>query len=148
MLSWRDRYFKKLKYQSQNAQSRRSGEKSHHIYTTYKNTVIPHGIRIYAKSSDIANAAMCTYPQSEHALPHWKFVLRCCDDCPCINIPDQETTKKHEGKTPSIRFHIYHIIGRCTSHGRIPLKHKNICYMCEQEFFQINIQKYTPEKSY
>ena len=30
-------------------------------------------------------------------------------------------------------FHIYHIIGRCTTHSRIPLKDKNICYMCEQE---------------
>ena len=32
--------------------------------------------------------------------------------------------KKHEKKTPSIRFHIYHIIGRCTTLGRIPLKDK------------------------
>ena len=31
LLSWRDRYLKKLKYQSQNSKSRRSGEKAHHI---------------------------------------------------------------------------------------------------------------------
>ena len=66
LLSWRGRYLKKLKDQSQNAQSRRSGEKSHQIYTTYKNTVIPHGSHIYATASDIANATMCAYPQSEH----------------------------------------------------------------------------------
>ena len=59
--------------------------------------------------------------------------MRCCVDFPCINLPDQETTKKHEETTPSIRFHIYHIIGLCTAHGRIPLKDKNICYTCEQE---------------
>ena len=47
-----------LKDQSQNAQSRRSGEKTHHIYTTYKNTVMPHGSHIYAKASDIANETM------------------------------------------------------------------------------------------
>ena len=35
LLSWRDRYLKKLKDQSQNYQIRRSGEKAHHIYTTY-----------------------------------------------------------------------------------------------------------------
>ena len=81
----------------------------------------------------MANAKICTCPQSDHALPHWKCVLRCCDDCHCINIPDQETTKKHDKKKPSIRFHIYHIIGRCTAHGRIPLKDKKIYYMCEQE---------------
>ena len=77
---------------------------------------------------------MCTYPQSDHALPHYKCVLRCCDDCPCINITNQETTKKHDETTPSIMFHIYHIIGRCTAHGRITLKDRKICYMCEQEF--------------
>ena len=57
-LSWRDRYLKKLKDQSQNAQIRRSGEKAHHIYTIYKNTVIPHGSHIYAKASDIENTTM------------------------------------------------------------------------------------------
>ena len=73
-------------------------KKPHHIYITYKNTVIPHGSYIYAKVSDMANSTMCTYPKSEHALPHWKCVLQCCDNCPCINIPDQETTKKHDKK--------------------------------------------------
>ena len=34
LLSWHDKYLKKLKDQSQNAQSRRSGEKAHHIYKT------------------------------------------------------------------------------------------------------------------
>ena len=68
LLSWRDRHLKKIKYQSQNSQSRRSGEKAHHIYTTYKNTGMPHGIHIYAKASDMENATMCTYLQSKHAL--------------------------------------------------------------------------------
>ena len=133
LLSWRDRYLKNIKDKIRNDQIRRYGEKSHHIYTTYKNTVMPHGRHIYAKSYDIEKATMCTYPQSGHAIPHWKYVLRCCAKCPCVNIPDQETTKKHEETTPSIRFHIYHIIGRCTDHGRTPLKEKKICYICEQE---------------
>ena len=50
---------------------------------------MPHGRHIYAKASGIANATMCTYPQSDHALPHWKCVLRCCVDCPFINHPDR-----------------------------------------------------------
>ena len=54
---------------------------------------MPHGSHIYATASDMANATMCTYPQSEHALPQWKCVLRCCADCPSSNITDQETTK-------------------------------------------------------
>ena len=59
---------------------------------------MPHGSHIYSKASDMVNATMCKYPQSDHALPHWKFVLRCCADCPCINIPDQgknNMTKQH-----------------------------------------------------
>ena len=70
LLSWRGRYLKKLKDQSQNDQSRRSDEKSHNIYKTYINTVMPHGSHIYANASYMANATMCTYPQYEHALPH------------------------------------------------------------------------------
>ena len=72
----RDRYLKKLKDQIQNSHNRGSVEKLHHIYETYKNTVIPHGLHIYAKASDMAESTMCTYPQSDHALPHWKCVLR------------------------------------------------------------------------
>ena len=85
-----------MKDQSQNAQSRRSGEKENHIYTTYKNTVMPHGRHIYAKASDMENSTMCAYPYSDYALPHWKYVLRCCDECRHINITEQETNKKHE----------------------------------------------------
>ena len=86
--------------------------------------MIPHGHHIYSKASDMENATMCIYPQSNHALPHWKYVVRCCADFPCINIPDQEIDKKYEETTPSIRFHIYHIIASCTAHGIIPLKEK------------------------
>ena len=57
---------------------------------------MPHGRHIYAKASDMSNATMCAYPHSDDALPHWKCLLRCCSDCPCINLPDQETNKKHE----------------------------------------------------
>ena len=95
--------------------------------------MIPHGRHIYAKASGMEKATMCTYPQSARALPHWKRVLRCCDECSFINIPDQETDNNYSETKPSIRFHIYHIIGRCTAHGKIPLKEKKIFYMCKQE---------------
>ena len=50
---------------------------------------------------DIIDAAILSTPEgvtyhspnvhltSDYALPHWKFVLQCCSDCLCINIPDQ-----------------------------------------------------------
>ena len=93
LLYWRDRHLKKLKDKSKNAQRRRSGEKAHHIYTTYKNTVIPHGRHIYAKASGLANETMCAYTDYDNALQHWKCVLWCCADCPCINPPDQKINK-------------------------------------------------------
>ena len=102
--------------------------------------MIPHGRHIYAKASDMANAKICAYSQSDHALPHWKCVLWCCADCPCINLTDQETNKKHEETTPSIRFHIYHIIGRFTAHGRIPLKDKKYVICVNKNLHQINLQ--------
>ena len=88
----------------QNSQSRRSGEKAHHTYETYKNTVITHGRHIYAKASDTAKATICTYPQSDHALPHWKCVLRCYYDCASINITDQETDKNLKNPPPQLGF--------------------------------------------
>ena len=143
MLSWWDRYLKKMKDKSKNAQSRSSGEKAHHIYETYKNSVIPHGHHICAKASDMVKAIMCTYPQSDHTLPHWKYTLWGCARCPCINIPDQETDNQYSETTPSIRFHIYRIIGRCTANGLITLKDKKYITCVNKNLNQITLQKYT-----
>ena len=90
---------------------------------------MPHGCHIYAKAYDMAKATMCIYSQSDNALPHWKCGLRYCSDCPYINLPDQETIEKNEERTPSIGFNIYHITGRCTAHGIIPLKDKNTLHV-------------------
>ena len=103
--------------------------------------MIPYWHHIYARSSDMEKATMRTYPQSDHALPHWKFLLRCCAKFPCIDLPDQETDHQYSETTTSIRFHVYHIIGRCNDHGRIPLKDKKICYMCKQESSSDNSTK-------
>ena len=65
---------------------------------------MPHGNHIYAKASDMANATMCTYPQSKHVLPRWKCILWCCAECPCINNTDQETIKKMTKLHPLLGF--------------------------------------------
>ena len=148
LLSWRDWYLEKLKYQSQNAQNRRSGKKSNCVYETYINTVMPHGRHISAKASNMANSTMCAYPQFDNALTHWKCVLQCCAECPCTNLHYQETDNQYLNITPSFRFHVYHIIARCTAHGIIPLKDKEICHMCKQESSSDESTKYTPEKNY
>ena len=53
-----------------------------------------HGRHFYPKASDMENATLCAYPYSDNTLPHCKYVLRCCADCPCINLTDQEANKK------------------------------------------------------
>ena len=63
-----------------------------------------HGRHIYEKSSDTAKAKMCTYTKSDHALPHWKYVLRCCSKYTCINLPDQETDKNTKKQHPQLGF--------------------------------------------
>ena len=88
---------------------------------------MPHRRHIYAKSYEMAKATMCANSQSDHALPHWKCVLICCSQCTSINITDQETDDRHPNPSPSISFHIYHLIVRFTKHGRLQLSDKKSC---------------------
>ena len=76
---------------------------------------------------------MRAYSQSDHVLPHWKCVLRCCAICPSINRTDQEINDQYPNTSPSIHFQIYYLIARCTKHGRLPLTDKKICCKCQQD---------------
>ena len=107
MLSWRDRYLKKLKDRIQNAQSRRSGEKSHHIYETYKNTVMPHGRHIYAKASDMANDTENKGVSLAHELKIiWKGST--VKMVPLIKENQEKDSWKENGQKGSIIFSIIH----------------------------------------
>ena len=44
---------------------------------------MPHGRHIYSKASDMEKAEMCAYTKYDHALPHWKCVLRCLAKLTC-----------------------------------------------------------------
>ena len=109
------------------------GKNQIHIFETYKNTVIPHGRHIYAKAYDMEKATMCAYSQSDHELPHWKREFKCYDKYPSINLPDQETDDNHPNPSPSISFHTYHLIVRCTKHGSLPLTHRKSCRKCQHD---------------
>ena len=61
---------------------------------------MPHGCHIYANTYDMAKAKMREYSHSDHALPHCKGVLRCCDKCTSINITDQETYDQYPDTSP------------------------------------------------
>ena len=59
LMSWQDRYLKKLRDHSQNSQNRKSGVKANCIYGTYKNKVMPHWCHIYPKEYDMAKTILC-----------------------------------------------------------------------------------------
>ena len=95
---------------------------------------MPHGCHIYSKASNMTKSKMCAYPQSDHAWPHCKFVLRCCANCPSVNIPEQEKYDQYSDTRLSIRFQIYHLIAHGITRGRLMLNDSKNCRMCKQYY--------------
>ena len=108
---------------------------------------MPHGRHIYAKASDIAKAKMCAYPQSYHALPQCKCVMWCFAKFPSVNISDQEIDYQYSNTIPSICFHVYNLISRCTTRGKLPLNDKKKNVSVNRILIKNNQQKCTLEKS-
>ena len=91
---------------------------------------MPHGNHMFKISSDMAMTTMCAYPSSKYALPHWKFVLRCCAQFPCIYLQSPESDQHNSNVSPTISFHVYNLIACCTVHVRHHYKNQQ-CHMCE-----------------
>ena len=83
--------FEKLQDQICNAQNKKSGEMANRIFETYTNSVIPHGKHMFKTASNMDIATMCAYPSSKYTLPNCKCVLRCCSQCPHIDLPSPES---------------------------------------------------------
>ena len=101
-------------------------------YMKYIKIQSPHGHHIFAKAYDMAKATIYAHSQLDHALPHWKCVLRCCAKYASINLPEQETDDQCTDTSPSIHVHVYHLIARCTKHGRLPLTDRKFCRKFQQ----------------
>ena len=82
---------------------------------------MPHGCHIYATPADTSMAKMYAYPPYQHDLIHWKCVFRFCSDFPRIYLSEKESDMHHSNASPSICFHIYHLITRFTVNGKRPL---------------------------
>ena len=65
---------------------------------------MPHGRHIYAKASDMANATMCAYPHSDHALPHWKCVLDAVLNVHISIFLNKKERKKKNKQQPQLSF--------------------------------------------
>ena len=59
--------------------------------------------------------------------------MRCCAKFTSINITDKEADDQYTNISTSISFHIYHLIARCSTHGRLPLTDKNNCCKCKHD---------------
>ena len=73
----------------------------------------------------------CVYPSLKYELPHWKCVLHCCVQYPQIDLPSSESDQHHSNVSPTIRFHVYQHISRCTVYGRQHFNKKKQCQCCE-----------------
>ena len=107
-----------------------------------------HGHHIYSKALYMAMAKMSAYTQPQHSFPHWKYELRCCANCPCIDIPYQESKRHHSSTSPSIHFHIYHLTERCAVHGRRPLDEKKCFLLCLQDKATVSSEKLYTRKEF
>ena len=67
--------------------------------------------------------------------------VSCCSNCPHIYLPNQESDRHYSNASPSIRFHIYHLIARFIVHGRRPLDKKKICRLCFQDPYTVTHEK-------
>ena len=121
---------KHLKGRGHNAQNRRYGKRSSHIFETYNSYVQPPGCHIYNTTSDIAMEKVCPCTSKYHRRPHWKCMLNCCDKCPSIILTIQEANKDTANMCPTTIFNVYRNFSYCTVHRKRPYHGLITCSMC------------------
>ena len=82
-------------------------------------------------------------PSQHHWIPHWKYVLRCCEKFPSISIPHQEKNTYATNTCSTISCHIYRNASCYNVCGIQPYKERTICSMCSTDLISI-----TPGKVY
>ena len=61
-----------------------------------------------------------------------------------MNLTDQETYDQYPDTSTPISFHIYHLIARFTTHGRLLLTDKNFLHKCKHDYVsEKSTKKYT-----
>ena len=98
------------------------------IFDTYHKSVIPHGNNIYQTASDMDMATMCAYLLYQHTLTHWRCVLCCCSNCPCIDIPNQESN--HNNPTHVVQEVLMFKIWYHSVQSMTVRQHNICCQLC------------------
>ena len=121
LLSWHDHYHKKLKDQIQNSQNRRSGEKSNRVYESYKIQSFHIGV-IFTSKHLIWQRQQ--YVRIHNQIMHFhtgnvsfNFVW---------NVQTLIFLTRKQIINITTKFHVYHLIARCSTHGRLPLNKKRV----------------------
>ena len=86
-----------------------------------------HVCHIHKKLSEMAIITMCDFSPYHHALPHWKYMLRCCSRYPIIVTPCQEFYSNTQNMLPTTCFNVYKIIYHFTVHVRRTFEEKITC---------------------
>ena len=86
---------------------------------TYRNQAFPDGDHLHKKASHAVFSTMCAFPDNNIDLPHWRCVLKCCDNCPNLFIPDEEQIV--DSRLPNINFNVYMNVSTCSLHGHLPM---------------------------
>ena len=130
-ISWRDRYLKNSRIKAKILKAERLVRK-HITYIQHIKIQWCHMGVIFIPKHLIWQMRQCALILI--LIMHFHNGNMYCGVVMTVHVSILLTKKKikHEEITPSIRFHIYHIIGRCTVHGRISLKENKIGYMCKQ----------------
>ena len=71
---------------------------------------------------------MCSYPVENINIPHFRCVLKCCNNCSTLSIPEEEVSMVRQ--LPRIKFHVYKDIYRCSVCGQLPFKDGYKCLSC------------------
>ena len=84
---------------------------------------------------------MCPYLSQHYGIPHWKFVLRCCEKYPGIIIPHQEKNIDAKKRYSTIHVRVDRNLLRCTVHGLCLYEEQTTCSMCSADISSVTTGK-------
>ena len=90
---------------------------------------------------EMAMATICAFLSSKYALPHWKFVLRCCAQCPQIDIPSTEADQNNLDLSRTKSLHVYKHIASFTMQYRSPFNERKQGQLWEASTDEIVTEK-------
>ena len=138
--AWRKKQLKIMKDNANNNRTRRKDILMNE-YKEYAEYAFPNDEPRHPRCENAADSVVCPPTSIGHMLPNWKCVLRQCNVCTSIFLPDVELDTSD--KAPRISFNTYMTQFACSLHGVLKLemtttyvdtdgKAKKTCLLCEQ----------------